>query len=501
MKKSAVIVFCTLFLAFTPQSQAQTKAQKYIDQLKTSEELRQAAWGVSARTLDGRAVAEYNPDLRLLPASNTKLLSTGLALRELGGDYRFRTTVAYSGSIENGVLKGDLYIVGGGDPTIGARDSIAYPLLTTFCAWEKIIRDAGITRIDGHVIGDGRYYDGEAEHLSWQYEDLGTDYGAGPGALSFYENIQEFEIVPGTAAGDSLKVRTAFPETPWMTLRVNALSGAEGSDNTLVYVNTDLAPVGEIRGSLAAKRRAYRMAGSNRFGALTCAYYFFRYLEAGGIRVSEGPADIESGGRLRNFSDEALTANAVPSNKLRSLGESLSPTLEEIAKKTNYESDNFYAETLLRALAIKRTGSSCYDSCAVAESAALRALGLKPESVQIVDGSGLSRKNYICPSFFTDYLAAVRSDEFIGTLPGPGRGTMVSRLRTAPDSVRSRVFMKSGSMGGVRGFSGYILPADPSKADTDTIVFSIIANNTIVDVSRINFLMDKIITLLAEENQ
>ena len=499
MKKFGVIVFCTLFLAAALQ--AQTKAQKYIDQLKTSEELRQAAWGVSARTLDGRAVAEHNPDLRLLPASNTKLLSTGLALKELGSDYRFRTTLAYSGRIEDGVLRGDLYIVGGGDPTLGARDSVAPPLLTTFSAWEKFIRDAGIRSIEGHVIGDGRYYDGGSEHPSWQYEDLGTDYGAGPTALSFYENIQDFEITPGAAAGDSLKVRAAFPETPWMELRVNALTGAEGSDNTLAYFNTDLAPVGEIRGSLAAKRRAYRLAGSNRFGALTCAYYFFRYLEAGGIRVSEGPADIESGGRLRNFSEEAFTANAAPANELTVLGEYQSPTLREIARKTNYESDNFYAETLLRAIAMKATGSSCYDSCAVAESAALRSLGLKPESVQIADGSGLSRKNYICPSFFADYLAAVRSADFLYTLAGPGKGTMVSRLRTAPESVRSRVLMKSGSMGGVRAFSGYILPADPSKADTDTIVFSIITNNTLVDVSRINFLMDKIITLLAEENQ
>ncbi len=499
MRKFGVIVFYTLFL--TVALQAQTKAQKYIDQLKTGEELRQAAWGVSARTLDGRAVAEYNPDLRLLPASNTKILSTGLALRELGSDYRFRTTIAYSGRIEDGVLRGDLYIVGGGDPTLGARDSVSPPLLSTFCAWEKYIRDAGITRIEGHVVGDGRKYDGESEHPSWQYEDLGTDYGAPLTALSFYENIQEFEIVPGAAAGDSLKVRTAFPETPWIELRVKALTGAEGSSNTLAYFNTDLAPVGEIRGSLPARHRTYRLAGSNRFGALTCAYYFFRYLESGGIRVSEGPADIDGRGRLRNFSGEALTANAVPSNELAVLGEYQSPTLKEIARKTNYESDNFYAETLLRAISIKRTGSSCYDSCAVAENAALRALSLKPESVQIADGSGLSRKNYICPSFFTDYLAAVRSADFLYTLPGPGRGTMVSRMRTAPDSIRSRVFMKSGSMGGVRGFSGYILPADSSKADTDTIVFSIIANNTIVDVTRINFLMDKIIALLAEENQ
>lgn len=499
MKKSGVIVFCTLFLSSVFPLAAQTKAQLYVEQLKTCEELSQAAWGVSARRLDGKVIAEYAPDLRLLPASNVKLLSTGLALRELGGDYRFSTTLAYSGVIEDGTLRGDLYIVGGGDPTIGARDSVAYPLLTTFCAWEKLVRDAGITRIEGRVVGDGRYYDGVQEHPSWEYEDIGTDYGAAPSALSFYENIQEFEIVPGAAAGDSLSVRTAFPETPWMELRVTALSGQQESANTLVYFNTDLAPVGEIRGSLASRRRPYRLSGSNRFGALTCAYYFFRYLEAGGIRITGGPADIDRSGRLRNFTGE--TAAAAPTGELRSIGVSLSPALKDIARKTNFESDNFYAETLLRALSLKRTGSSCYDSCAVAENAALKALGLGSETVQIADGSGLSRKNYISASFFTDYLAAVRSEDFLYTLPAPGYGTLSSRMRTADASVRGRVLMKSGSMGGVRAFSGYILPSDPSRADTDTIVFSIIANNTIVDVTRINFIMDKVIALLSEENQ
>ena len=106
MKKFGVIVFCTLFLTAAFQLGAQTKAQKYVDQLKTCGELRQAAWGVNARKLDGRTVAEYNPDLRLLPASNVKLLSTGLALKELGSDFRFRTSLAYSGRIEDGVLRG-----------------------------------------------------------------------------------------------------------------------------------------------------------------------------------------------------------------------------------------------------------------------------------------------------------------------------------------------------------------------------------------------------------
>lgn len=500
MKLGKSIILLTICMLLTlVQTHAQTAAQKYVDQLKSSEELRNAAWGISARTLDGKVLAEYCPDLRLIPASNTKLLSTGLSLHELGADYRFHTSLAYSGSIENGVLKGDLYIIGGGDPTIGARDSVAAPLLDTFTEWEKSVRKTGITRIEGQVVGDGRYFDGAPIHSSWEFEDLGTYYGAGISALSFYENVQDFQITAGVQKGDSVSIEAVFPETPWMEFRSTAVTSEAGSPNGIYYTCSELSPVGEIRGSVGAGSRSLRLNCSNQFGALTCAYYFYRYLEASGIYATEGPADIDARGLLRNFSDDKEPCHAATMQELQVIGETASAPLKDIARKTNYDSDNFYAETLLRALAKERTGSSCYDSCAVAESAALRKLGLDPKLVRIADGSGLSRVNFISPSFFTDYLAAIRSEVFIETLPKVGIGTLASRMRTAPQSARERVRMKSGSMTGVRGFSGYILPSDPEKLG-DTIVFSIIANNTLVEASRINFIMDKLITLLSEEN-
>lgn len=493
---------------------AQTEAQKYVQQLCSTEELGEAVWGVKAVRLGGGEVAEHNSSTRMLPASNTKLVTTGLALLELGSDYRFKTKIAYSGTIAAGVLTGDLYIVGGGDPTIAARDSAALPLQTTFAAWEKIIRDAGIKRIDGHIIGDGRAFGSELESYSWEYGDLGTDYAPGGTGLCFYKNVQDFRITPGIKAGDLVGVTAAYPETPWINLRSAARTSAAGTGNDLVYIATDMAPVAEMRGTIELNRKPFRMSGSNKFGAMTCAWYFYKYLEGRGIVATEGPADIDNLGLVRDFSDAPLFA-ATGSSSLKILGESESPTLLDIARVTNNISDNFYAETILRTLAYEKTGSALYDSCVVAENAALKhlaeisaasAYGVAPatlgDDVRFVDGSGLSRQDYVTPAFFVDYLSAMMTtgvfSDFLSTLPMPGLGTLDTRLLKAPQSIRSRVHMKSGSMNGVRCFSGYITPTSGKVGDT--IVFSVMTNNTLVATSRINFIMDKIITLFAQEN-
>ena len=444
-------------------AQGQNAVQKYVEQLKTTDELKEAVWGVRAVRVGGGGVAEYNSRTRMMPASNVKVFTTGLALNELGADYRFRTRLAYSGSIEDGVLKGDLYIVGGGDPTIGARDSVAFALQKTFSDWEKLVRAAGIKSIEGYVVGDGRWLDCEPQNVSWQLEDAATGDGT---------------------------VMTGL--------------GPSGSGDQLYYACTYLAPVASMTGSLALGTAAKRITCTNPFGALTCAFYFYRYLENKGITASEGPADIDPSGRLRDFAGDGTELRAaVAQDALTFIGESKSPTLKDIIKQANGESDNYYAEALLRILAKERTGSASFESCQTARQDAFAKLGVSgADRVQFYDGSGLARKNYITPDFTVRFLTAMTKvpgyKDYLSSLPQAGSGTLASRLRSAPESVRKRVRMKSGSMNGVRCFSGYILASDGKPENT--IVFSIMTNNTVVPSSKMNFIMDRIITLLAEEN-
>ena len=485
-------------------AQGQNAAQKYVEQLKTTDELKEAVWGIKAVKAGGGTVAEYNSGTRMMPASNVKVFTTGLALNELGSDYRFKTRLAYSGSIEDGVLKGDLYIVGGGDPTIGARDSVAFALQKTFSDWEKLVKAAGIRSIEGRVVGDGRWLDCEPQNFSWQLEDAATGDGAVMSGLSFGDGLQAFTVAPGASVGAPVKVTPVFPETPWMNWTHTAVTGAADSGDQLYYACTDLAPVASMTGSLALGTASKRITCNNPFGALTCAFYFYRYLENVGIVASEGPADIDPSGCLRDFAgDGAEPVPAVPQDALHFIGESLSPALKDIVRQTNGQSDNYYAEALLRILAKERTGSARFESCQSARDAAFARLGVTgADRVQFYDGSGLARKNYITPDFTVRFLTAMTKaqtyKDYLSSLPQAGRGTLASRLRSAPEAVRSRVRMKSGSMNGVRCFSGYILSSDGKPENT--IVFSIMTNNTVVPSSRINFIMDRIITLLAEEN-
>lgn len=502
MKK---IVSIFAIMACAVSLQAQNAVQKYIEQLKTTDELKESVWGVKAVRLDGTKVAEYNSAIRMLPASNTKLITTGLTLNELGPDFKFKTRIAHSGEIIDGILKGDLYIVGGADPTIGANDSVSVALQTTFSNWAAVLKKAGIKGIEGRVIGDGRYVDGEYQNLSWQIEDGYCGDGTGMTGLSFYENLQNVRVTPGKTAGAPVKVEPVFPETPWVTWNNTCVTAPKGEGDDLYYACTSLAPVASMSGTLALDQSQKRVTCANSFGAMTCAFYFYRYLEGIGILAENGPADIDPLGRIRDFDDVSEdTEMALSWDKLSFIGEYSSPSLKDIIRQTNHVSDNFYAETLLRTLSKEKTGSTCYDSCAVAENRALKKIGVKlSDRVQIKDGSGLARKNYISPDFFVEFLTAMHStpvfDDYLHSLPQPGKyGTLSSRMASAPADVKTRVYMKSGSLNGVRCFSGYILPSS-GKAE-DTIVFSVMTNNTIATTSRINFIMDKIIGLIAAEN-
>ena len=490
--------------SFAVLAQGQNAAQKYLEQLKTTDELREAVWGVKAVRVGGGTVAEYASRTRMMPASNVKVFTTGLALNELGADYRFRTRLAYSGSIEGGVLKGDLYIVGGGDPTIGARDSVAFALQKTFSDWFKLVQAAGIRSIEGCVVGDGRWLDCEPQNVSWQLEDAATGDGAVMTGLGFAAGLQAFTVAPGAKVGDPVKVSPQFPETPWMNWSHTAVTGPSDSGDNLFYACTDLAPVASMTGSLALGTASKRITCNNPFGALTCAYYFYKYLENQGIIAGGGPADIDPSGRLRDFAGEGTELPlAASQGSLHYIGEYFSPALKEIVRQANMHSDNYYAEAMLRIMAREKSGSAGFDACQQARQAAFGRLGVAgADRMQFYDGSGLSRKNYVTPDFTARFLTAMTGTasfkEYLASLPQAGSGTLASRLRSAPEAVRRRVRMKSGSMNGVRCFSGYILSSDGKPENT--IVFSIMTNNTVVPSSKMNFIMDRIITLLAEEN-
>ena len=476
---------------------------KYIQGITASGPMRSALLGVMAKTESGKTLVNYNGERKLTPASNTKLLSTGLALNELGADYTFKTRLGYSGAVEDGTLFGDLYIIGGADPTLFSDDSIAIPQNVVLSRWLQDIRKAGINQIYGRIIGDGRFFEGAEDNPEWTYEDLGTYYGTGGNGLSFYRNVLDIQVAPGEHVGDSVKCEVTHPIVPWMRYDFNCKTGKEGTGDELYLYNTPLAPVAQMRGTFAIDRRPKKEECANEFGALTCAHYLREYLEENGITVS-GIADTDLDGRIRL--DPATWESAGMAediNDLKIISTISSPSLFRICRITNYRSDNFYAEYLLRILSKEMTGSALYDSCTVARNKALRNIGIDPDyyRVRIHDGSGLARSNAISPEFFCDYLRAMKKTKvfpsFIGTMGQPGRQKYTSRLSKEPQELKDRIHMKSGSMGGVLCFSGYV---DPSTPDGEMTMFSVMTNAYVGPGTLQSTVVEEIIALIAEMN-
>ena len=474
-----------------------TGIQQRIEALAGDATFSQAIVGICARKADGTPLVDINAKTMLMPASNMKLITTGAALHELGADWQFETSLGYDGHIEGGTLCGDLYIIGGGDPTLGSRDSIAVDIERTFAQWEAIIRANGINRIEGRIIGDGRWFEGMAEEPSWLLEDVGTYYGSGATGLMFYENTQSFAVSAGAEVGDPVNISPSYPQVPWMEFRYNCTTGEKGTGDKLYMYASDLAPVAEIRGTFGVDRAAKRLDCANKFPEYTCASYFHEYLSENRLECTGGPAGLD----LHEDGFRAIDSLTV-------MGSTFSPTLDRIVFETNHASNNLYAETLLRVLGKELRGNACYDSSYVALNGVLDSLAVDASrGARIKDGSGLSRQNYISADFICRFLQAMTKSPayapFLASLPVPGgNGTMQYNMSGQPSSIRNRIKVKSGSMNGVRCYSGYILPSIKSggQADglpADTIVFSILVNNCTSSTAQVRNLMDRMMAALA----
>ncbi len=367
-----------------------------------------------------------------------------------------------------------------------------------FSEWTSLIKSAHIKEINGYIIGDDRLFEEEmAENATWAYSDLGTYYGTGACGLNFYENIQDFRVTAATHTDCPPTIVPSFPNTPWMNFSYQTSTGKVGSGNSLYYYTTDLAPVGEIRGSYPMGRGPKTEKFSNKFPAYTCAHYFRDYLVANGVKVSKGASDMSS-----VFPCEG--ADIIESDSLEILGSTFSPELKWIIHECNHESNNFYAEALIKIMGKEYCERACYDSAYVALQSVIGEILIDyDDKIKIADGSGLSRENYISADFMCKFLKGMMYSpsfpEYIESLASPGdAGTLRYIMGRVPYEIRSRIKMKSGSLGGVRCFSGYIIPSEGCMEDT--IIFSILINNFTAKPSQIQGAIDAVILGLAKEN-
>ena len=440
---------------------------------------------------NGETLFAWNPQKLLLPASNMKLVTLAAAAAELGWDYTYRTQLFARGPINGGVLAGDLIVVGSGDPSIGNVDGSADRV---FGEWADRLKQLGVTRIEGRIVGDDNAFDDEILGFGWSWDDLTEDFAAGVGALQFNENGIRLSVSPGPAPGSAAGISVDPPESGIVV--VNSIrTGAAGAATNL--------SAHRLPGQMTLVVAGTVPAGAAAPAVLTLAVdnptLFFvqalrRSLIARGIDVRGPAVDMDDLGTPID------RAGATP------VAEHRSPPLSVLAVRLMKVSQNQYAETFLKTLGLDRTEREASaeqhgEATAVKGRTVAQRLfqdwGVDAGSLIIRDGSGLSRYDYLTAQALVTILAHVYKDAklyeaFAASLPTPGTdGTLANRLKGTAAEHRLRA--KTGSMSQVRTLSGYL-----TTGDDEPLVFSILANNFDTTADVINRATDAMIVKLAE---
>lgn len=415
-------------------------------------DMRYASFGCMVHEVGSETpLCVYAPDLQVTPASVMKLVTTATALELLGEDYRFPTELLYDGFIRDSILHGNLYIKGHGDPTLGS----AYfaPESKDFVAqWVKAIRDKGIRRIEGAIISDESLFDTEGVSMKWLREDLGSYYGAGSYALNVFDNLYSLYVRSGAAGTRPRLLQTS----PAQEIQFhNYLRAAAVRTDSTFIVGMPFAEERYLYGVVPAHRDSYRLKGDIPEPALFLARYFREILNKQGISVR----DASSCHRLLQVQGKWEIA---PRTELIT---TYSPTLEKIVAKTNHVSHNLYADALLKTLGLRYAKRKGEEISSFARGVSIvrsywEKKGLDVSPLYMVDGSGLSPVNQVTARFLTDlltYMATSSSHRaaFLHSLPEAGKeGSVRNFLREK--AWTGEVRLKSGSMGRVRCYAGYV---------------------------------------------
>ena len=442
-----------------------------------------AHWGVMVQSLEtGEIIYRQNADKLFMPASNNKLITAAVSLARLGGDHRFQTRVAATGPItEDGTLEGDLVVVGGGDPAISERFHDDDPT-AVFRDWADSLAARGIKRITGDIVGDDDLFDDVHIGPGWSWDYLDSYYAAEIGALLYNEGAVTYRIAPGDSVGAPASVES-LPPTRYLNLDADIVTVA---DSIGVFVRADRSPfTNEARlwGEIWVNGDTITRYIAPHDPTLFFVTVLTEVLQAEGIEIGGGPADLDD------------LSGDTTADSLETLFVHQSPTLAEIVEPFLKRSQNQIGEMLMRYLGAAITGTGSGRAGREAVEGTLTGWGLTPKSYIYVDGSGLSRYNYVSPDALVRLLRVMARrpefDVFYEALPIAGvDGTLRSRMRgtRAEDNARA----KTGSIANSRALSGYV-----TTLEGEMLIFSMIANNFDVSSRAAEYLQDLAIERLA----
>jgi D-alanyl-D-alanine carboxypeptidase/D-alanyl-D-alanine-endopeptidase (penicillin-binding protein 4) len=417
-----------------------------------------ASLGVHVVDLDtGETLYGYNPDEPRVIASNTKLFTTAAALDALGPGYFFETRFLMNGKVLDGVLQGDLGVVGGGDPHISGRDYDG-DSLAVFREWARALAERGVRRVTGDLYLDHGLFAPPIIHPDWPRDQLTSWYEAPVEALSFNDNCILVRVTPGSVGGPA-RVETV-PNVPLLPVENTARTVGSGGGALIVSRKGDTLVV---RGSVG------KNAGS--FDTWVTVPDPVTYFGAG-VKAAMQSEGVAFEGRLR-------PVDRLP-NRVWERVSVHRTDLATTVRVTNKRSQNFYAESLAKLVGARRCGTGSWEEGVRAISEFAVSTGIPAGSFEMADGSGMSRGNRFTPRHLTQLLRHMffhpASLEFAQSLPYGGEDNGSWKRRLAAPPYRGNVFAKTGTLAGVSALSGYA-----KAVSGKTYAFSILLNRTAGD--------------------
>jgi D-alanyl-D-alanine carboxypeptidase/D-alanyl-D-alanine-endopeptidase (penicillin-binding protein 4) len=480
-------MFCICLLVPVLLAAQNSRLKSEIEKLKKDPAMAHAAWSVCVmNSRSDSAIVEYNSQTSLIPASTLKILTTGAALSILGSDFMFQTKIQYDGTFDSisGVLKGNLYILGGGDPSLESeyfkdkKDS-----LTTVEKWALILKAKGLKKIEGAVVGDGSIFEDNMTPSQWIWGDMGNYFGAGASGLNYHDNKYTVYFRSG-AAGSRTSVVKMIPVIEGLQF-VNNVTAGGNDDNAFIY-GSQYNYYRVAQGTIPANKNNYEVEGSIPDPALYCAQSLTSALQNIDVKVVKKATTLKM---MREANEDVVSNRKI-------LHTHYSPTLDKIVYYTNLKSINLYAESLLKYISYSKTSFGSGSAGTDIVTQFWKSKGADVSGLFMNDGCGLARANVITTRTETEVLRLMTKDKnfnaFYNSLPVAGRSGSLGGLcdgTFAENNLRA----KSGYITRARGYAGYV-----KNRKGETLSFSVLANNYDCSPAEMKKKLENILVAIAE---
>ncbi len=479
---SILFVFCLQIVAY-----GQINLQQTIEELVGYEPMKYGSLSICVLDVEtGEVIAQHNPNMSLVPASTMKAVTTATALSLLGHSYTYKTYLEYDGKIKDGELKGNIYITGTGDPTLGSPFLQTTPNTDAVMAkFVESIQNSGIKKLDGNIIGDASYFGTAMPAPDWQWNDIGNYYGAGASGLNINENLYYLTFQQKTKLGATPNVVEVKPQMPYLVFINELKSDKKGTGDNAYIFGAPYSSTRYIRGTIPVGKNRFTIKGAIPDPPQYAAYSLLQKMEQSGIATPKMAKNIFE--YRREGADKRLQRS-----RLLTL---TSPPLSEIAQRTNEKSINLYAEAMLKTMGKRKKGEGSTEKGVEAVKEFWTQRGMDMEGFFMEDGSGLSPRNGVTSYQMSQIMRKTAKDKgifnhFYESLSIGGR-TGTARNMFKKTKAAGNIRLKSGSMRRVRAYTGYA-----TTQSGKLVAFTIIANNFMGESRFIRTKMEKIMTAL-----